>query len=279
MSAITQTVLRLLPPAVAGRLRSWRVKRLIATFPARIVQHRYGAGDLQVRLADPLAAGWYDHDWAELPEIALLRGRCLRAGARVFDVGAHQGIVALMLAREVGPAGQVIAVEPNPHNAAAALKNRDLNHLNQVEILQAAVSDRSGTAIFNQGLDGQLDDGSGAGGRMTVVSTTLDDLAARFGMPGLVMIDAEGAECLILAGARHVLGSSADFAVEVHVGCGLEKLGGSVERLLAYFPPASYTLLGRAERDEAFQPLTNHDPLMNNRFFLVALARSRHVQP
>lgn len=272
MSAIRRAFLRMIPPAFAGRLRGWRVRRLIATFPVRFVKHRYGAGDLRVHLGDPLAAGWYDHDWAEIPEIAVLRGTCLRAGARVFDVGAHQGIVALMLAREVGSSGQVIAVEPNPHNAAAAIKNRDLNQLHQVEIVEAAVSDRSGTVIFSEGLDGQLDDGSGDGGRMTVVSTTVDDIAARFGMPDVVMIDAEGAECMILAGAQRVLASKAAFAVEVHVGCGLEKLGGSVDRLFAFFPSNRYAVLGRSEADETFRPVTEDDPLTRDRFFLLALA-------
>jgi FkbM family methyltransferase len=272
LSTIKRAFLRMIPTAVAGRLRAWRVRRMIATYDIRTVEHRYGAGNLRVQLVDPLSAGWYDHDWAELPEIAALRGRCLRAGARVFDVGAHQGIVALMLAREIGPSGQVVAVEPNPHNAAAAMTNRDLNQLHQVEILEAAVSDRSGTLIFSEGLDGQLDDGSGSSGRMTVVSTTVDALAARFGMPDLVMIDAEGAECLVLAGAQRVLASTADFAVEVHVGCGLEKLGGSVDRLLASFPPNRYTVLARSEADEAFRPVTTDDPLTRDRFFLLALA-------
>jgi FkbM family methyltransferase len=269
---LKQAFLSIIPPALAGRLRAWHVRRLIATYPVRIVEHRYGTGNLRVQLVDPLSEGWYDHDWAELPEIAELRGGCLRAGARVFDVGAHQGIVALMLAREIGRSGQVVAVEPNPHNARAAMKNRDLNQLHQVEILEAAVSDRSGTLVFSEGLDGQLDDGFGASGRMTVVSTTVDELAARFGMPDLVMIDAEGAECMILAGAQRVLRSKADFAVEVHVGCGLEKLGGSVDRVLAFFPPNRYTVLGRSEADEAFRRVMKDDPLTRDRFFLLALA-------
>ena len=58
-----------------------------------------------------MGAGWYDHDWPELPEIALLKQHGLRPGARVFDIGAHQGVVALMLSKTVGPEGFVLAVE------------------------------------------------------------------------------------------------------------------------------------------------------------------------
>jgi FkbM family methyltransferase len=227
-----QVLLRLLPASILGRLRAWRVRRMVTAYTPRVVEHTYGSGRLRVRLGDPLAAGWYDHDWADLPEIVALRGRSLGQGARVFDIGAHQGVVAMMLAREVGSSGHVVAFEPNPHNATIAKQNRELNGLTQLEIVEAAVSDRSGTVIFNQGLDGQLDDGTGAGGRMSVASVTLDQVVQRYGSPTFVMIDVEGAECMVLKGGAHVLQSSADFAVEVHVNSGLEKLGGSVDELL-----------------------------------------------
>jgi FkbM family methyltransferase len=269
---VRRALLGILPPSLLGRLRAWRVKQIVTAYSPRVVEHTYGDGRLRVHLGDPLAAGWYDHDWAQLPEISALRGRTLRQGGRVFDIGAHQGVVAMMLAREVGPRGHVLAVEPNPHNAAAARKNAQLNGMTQLEIVEAAVSDRSGTIVFNQGLDGQLDDGTGAGGRMPVASHTLDDLARKYGKPDFVMIDVEGAECMVLAKGARVLESGADFAVEVHVNHGLEKLGGSVDRLLSYFPAGRFTVTARAEADDAFRPLTAGDPLTRDRFFLLATA-------
>jgi FkbM family methyltransferase len=264
-----------LPAALAGRLRAWRVTSLIRTFPVHVVEHTYGTGTLKVYLADPLAQGWYDHDWCELPEVTALRGSRLRPGARVFDLGAHQGIVALMLAREVEASGSVVAVEANPHNAMAAAKNRELNKADHITVIQAAVSDCTGTVVFNQGLNGQLDDGSGSGGRFNVESTTVDALAERFGMPDVVFIDVEGAECKALAGASCALASGADFFVEVHVGCGLEKLGGSVERVLSHFRQRGFTLLARAEAQGAFRPLVEDDAVTTGRFFLLALAEGK----
>ncbi|HEY5491738.1 MAG TPA: FkbM family methyltransferase [Gemmatimonadaceae bacterium] len=66
------------------------------------------------------------------------RGR-LGPGARVFDLGAHQGVVALMLAGIVGPEGQVIAVEAVPHNARIATQNATANACRQLVVLHAAV--------------------------------------------------------------------------------------------------------------------------------------------
>lgn len=271
--SVRQAVLGMLPPSVLGRLRAWRVRQIVSGYTPGVVEHTYGDGRLRVHLGDPLGAGWYDHDWAQLPEILALRGRSIRPSSRVFDIGAHQGVVAMMLAREVGASGHVLAVEPNPHNASVARKNRDLNGMTQIEVLEAAVADRSGTIVFSHGLDGQLDDGTGSGGRMSVTSVTLDDLAQRYGMPAFVMIDVEGAECMVLKGGTNALRSGADFAVEVHVNFGLEKLSGSVEQLLSFFPPDRFTVTARAEHDTSFRPLAPNDPLTRDRFFLLATAR------
>ncbi len=178
-----------------------------------------------------------------------------------------------MLAREVGVTGKVVAVEASPHNSEAAAKNRELNGMSQIEVVQAAISDSPGRVVFNQGLNGQLDDGAGAGGRLEVESVTIDGLARRFGMPDVVFIDVEGAEFLALAGAPNVLTSDADFFVEIHARCGLEKLGGSVERVLAYFPRERFSLLGRAEADSTFRAFSAGDALTNDRFFLMARRR------
>ena len=267
---IKKVLLRIMPSSIAGRLRAWRIRRLIDSYSPRVVEHEYGNNRFKVYLADPLAQGWYDNDWTELPEITLLRTSKLQPGARVFDIGAHQGVVALMLASEVGTSGQVVAVEPSPHNCAAALKNQDLNGAVQMEVIQAAVSEKTGTLSFGRGLNGQIDDGTGARGQFDVDSTTIDALAIRFGMPDLVFIDVEGAEHLALEGAYRVLQTDADFFVEVHVGYGLEKLGGSVEKVLSYFPQERYSLVGRAEADKEFRLLTMADHLFSDRFFLIA---------
>ena len=170
-----------------GQLRMLKQDRLVRTFTPRQVVHNYCGRELKIHLADPLGAGWYDHDWAELHEITFLRGHRLRAGATVFDLGAHQGVVALLLADAVGPSGKVVALEANPHNAAIARLNRDSNGGRQIIIEAAAISDTIGEVTFNRGLNGQVDDGSGAWGKICVPALTIDALAARHGMPDVLV--------------------------------------------------------------------------------------------
>src|SRR5262245_57716979 len=150
----------LLPARFAGSLRSWRIRRHLRVYPARTVVHTYGGHKLKIHLTDGLAAGWYDNDWPLLPELNFLRERRLRPGAIVFDLGAHHGIVALMLAREVTASGRVVAVEANSHNAASAVINAQLNGADNLIVRHAAVSDRPGRITFNEGLNGQVDDGT-----------------------------------------------------------------------------------------------------------------------
>jgi len=223
-------------------------------------------------LVDPMGEGWYDRDWPELPEIALLKRHGLRPGARVFDIGAHQCVVALMLSKTVGPQGHVLAVEASPENYRAGEQNRKLNGADNCEILHAAGAAKSGTLVFNRGTNGQVDDGSGDWGRMQVEAYSVDDLADRFGVPDVLFIDVEGFECELLQGAQKTLARKPDCFVEVHVNAGLEKYGGSVSQVMNLFP-AGYQFFA-APPDQLFVPLQEQDPVLKDRFFLVAIANS-----
>src|SRR5579862_5329355 len=80
---------RVLPTGIWSQMQRLRLWWQLRTYRPRQVCHRYGDTLLTVELTDPLAEGWYDHDWESLPEIMLLRQHRLRPGARCFDLGAH----------------------------------------------------------------------------------------------------------------------------------------------------------------------------------------------
>jgi FkbM family methyltransferase len=238
--SLKEMIRSIVPASLWGRLRVMRLRQAIAKFPARDVRHSYGGHELTIHLADGLAEGWYDHDWPEPAEIALLRQGKLRPGARVFNLGAHQGVIALMLARIVGPTGQVVAVEASAHNAAVGARNRKLNQADQLVVLHAAVGERAGTLTFGEGLAGQVDDGSGSWGRVEVPACSIDDLSTRFGPPDVLFIDVEGYEYRTLCGATQTLQRRPDCFVEVHVNEGLETFGGTAQKIVELFPAELY---------------------------------------
>jgi FkbM family methyltransferase len=264
---------KVVPSWLWTRMRLFRLRRLVARFQTRQVRHTYGGYPLEIYLADPLGQGWYDNDWPVLPEIALLSKHRLRPGARVFDLGAHQCVVALMLARVVGPEGSVVALEANRHNAEVGRRNRELNGAEQLEVVHAAVAQESGRLTFNEGLNGQVDDGRGSWGRVEVDAYSIDDLAAKYGRPDVLFVDVEGFECHALRGARSSLEGRPDCFIEVHVGLGLELFGGSIAEVLSFFPQDHYELHLASEAHPEFIPFRPDSPLMAERFFLVALAR------
>ena len=226
----------LVPRPLWRRLRAWKMQRILSRFRPYLVEHDYAGVRLKVRIADPLARGWYDHPWEPMHEVDLLRSAGLGPGARVFDVGAHQGVVAMILAHHVGPAGEVVAVEALPHNAQVCEANRDLNSLRQVRVESAAIADRPGE------LEVAIDLNAHVGHRTSTITTvrvpavTIDDLADKYGQPDVLFIDVEGYECHALRGARRVLARSPDCYVEIHRGCGLESAGSKLADVFDFFP-------------------------------------------
>jgi FkbM family methyltransferase len=265
------------PEPVYRAYRRIRVRHLISSYESRHVVHNFGGTTLRLLLADPLAEGWYDHDWPEPPEIAFVRQRALHSGARVFDLGAHHGIYALMLAALVGPDGHVLAVEALPHNASIAGANLRLNPElgERVTIVNAAVAASPGVARVAFELNSRIL-ARGRLGVQEVPATTIDDLSARFGPPALVYVDIEGMEQEALKGARTTLTSVRPWwVVEVHAGAGLEDLGGSAESLIPTFAELDYLLyVGREDSTSGFAPLEPKSTILRSRFFLVAEPRS-----
>src|ERR1700761_1538885 len=121
--SIKRAVRSVLPDPVYRKYRQRKIARQIAAYKPRIVEHTYAGKHLRISLRDPLAEGWYDRDWPVPSELAIAIDSVDLEGALAFDLGAHQGVVALILSKLVGQHGRVIAVEAEPHNALVAKEN------------------------------------------------------------------------------------------------------------------------------------------------------------
>jgi FkbM family methyltransferase len=259
--------------------RRQKIRHLVRVFPCHIVTHHYAGYELSLSLEDPLAEGWYDRDWPGLPELDLLSTSLLTPGARVFDLGAHQCVIAMVLARIVGDQGSVVAVEAERHNHAVAGRNVALNAITNIEVLHAAATATEEPVRFAEGLNGRVVDGDSAVSSR-VPGVTVDGLARRYGKPDVVFIDVEGHELEVLHGAARCLAAAeTDFFVEVHIGHGLEKRGASVADILESFPDRRFRRFVSPASDQLdhykFVPLDVTRP-PRDRAFLVALANGRN---
>jgi FkbM family methyltransferase len=171
-------------------------------------------------------------------------------GMTVMDIGAHAGFYALLFAKLVGPAGQVIAFEPLPANFRLLEENIALNGLRNVLVRHEAVGERSGKLNLEVP---DLEDHLLAGpmssadprGSMTVPVVSLDDFILQRGLHiDFIKMDVEGAEGSILRGAQETLRASHPaMVVELH---NAERQAGR-HPVAAYMEGLGYQVQGLSE--------------------------------
>jgi len=143
-----------------------------------------------------------------------------------LDVGAHVGTFSL-LAGHANPAGRVFAFEPLPANFRRLQQNVTLNGLTNVQCIEAAVSNKDGTAEFftsdavtipdmssleqkciQESLDGAYQHQiKGPLRKLSVKVVTLDQIVQQYGIPrvDLAKIDAEGVDPQVVEGMANTL--------------------------------------------------------------------------
>lgn len=139
----------------------------------------------------------------------------------VLDLGGHTGVYGLISAA-ANPNSKVYIFEPEPVNCRHIKNNIELNGLKNIELIQAAVSDKSGTVLFDahEGGTGGNIATSGrdiAASEIRVNCWGLDDFFEKREPPTLIKFDVEGAECRVLFGAKHILtNNKPKILLEVH---------------------------------------------------------------
>lgn len=267
---------RVLPQWLYTSLKRRYYSYVLLRYRPRPVTHTYGGVQLNVLLADPVSEDWYDCDHGELSEIALLKRSRLKPGARVFNLGAHQCVVAMTLANAVRPWGNIIAVEASRHDAHTGETNCSVNDYEEVGVPNPAAAASSGSITFAS--EGHIHTRRDGGPGVKVQAWSIDHLAEEVAPPDVVYMDIEDYECRAMAGARPTLQRKNDWFVEVHVKNGLERFGGSATDLLGVFPTEAFDRYAAAGGDPDFGPLEMVDPRPQDRFFLVALHRWYFVE-
>jgi FkbM family methyltransferase len=183
-------------------------------------------------------------NWVE-PSTQILRA-AVRPGETVVDVGANFGFFAYYLSRAVGSEGKVYAFEPIPYSRRVLKNVRAIFGLRNVEIMAMACGDRRGeiemvapvqeSGAISAGLAhfAERDPRRGSpepvmGKHYVAPLVTLDDLIETFGTVSLIKCDVEGAELLVLRGARELLRRSkptviCELVPEMLRGFGVERV-------------------------------------------------------
>jgi FkbM family methyltransferase len=148
-------------------------------------------------------------------ELTLMRD-FLEPGMIMIDAGANEGLFTLVAAKRVGPRGHVYAFEPSPRERAILETNVALNALENVTVLQEALTDTVGEApltVADEEHSGQntlgalIYDGVTPFETIGVKTQTLDSFARLLGLRRLDFIkaDVEGSELKMIAGGIQTL--------------------------------------------------------------------------
>jgi len=272
MTGAKQVVMRYLPAEVQKHARSLIRGLRRRRFTQRIIVRRYGDFDVTICLVDQKSASWYDQERDFEPEIAALRRHRLKPGAIVFDLGAHQGVVATALAKLVAPDGRVVALEASPRDASAARRNVQLNSCTNLTVINAAVADRVGELQFES--KGLVHSGNRGEPTVTVPARTIDDLAFEFGSPDVLFIDIDGYEVHALRGAQRVLSTRPDCYIEVH-GPLLDRYGVRPQEVIDILHAHAYFLYVSSEMRPSrrvFRPWSEDAVDFSRPFHILALA-------
>lgn len=147
----------------------------------------------------------------ERDELAFVRQHELR-GATVLDIGANRGIYSYWLHRQVGPAGHVIAFEPQPELCVGLDRLKSALALKRLTIVPSALSSACGQAQLMRphnhwGGASLTREATSPAEMLSVATTTLDAFFAHHPQRPIKFIkcDVEGHELACLRGGERLL--------------------------------------------------------------------------
>ena len=189
-----------------------------------------------------LNAYWtYKRLWER--DISFLR-RFVPRDAWVIDVGANVGFFSAQFCDWVSGAGRVLAFEPEDENFRA-LEDlaRQPGRLDVLLARQCLVANADTTLHLELNPDNPADHHIGTAGIPTR-AVTLDTEIRNFGWPrvGLIKVDVQGAESLVIEGAKEILERSRPAIFMELDDAALGRFGSSAERLQDQLAACGYAM-------------------------------------
>lgn len=226
---------------------------------------------------------YFEHDGNYEVEETRFCEQWLRPGNTALDIGANIGLSALLFAKLVGPAGRVVAFEPDPANHQRLVSNLALNGFDNVTPERLAVFEAPGTLTLNRFRSGlgpwsslgrpELPDPNHAGrttapvDAVLVEAVALDDYCAARGIERvrLLKVDVESAELDVLKGAQSLLGRHAVEAVLFEVSLPqTTSLGHAASQVFAFLASSGYVARPFLEEGGLGDPVADADARYGN---------------
>jgi len=149
----------------------------------------------------------------------------LKPGMTFVDVGANIGSHTIHGARLVAPTGKVFAFEADPETFELLENNVTLNRVENARLYSHCVADQEGTVTFNISANSARNSLLRKGtSQRTLLASTLDRLLPPETQVNLLKIDVEGADYLVLDGARRIFETRPPSIVVIEVSSCKEEI-------------------------------------------------------
>ncbi len=204
--------------------------------PARVVTQVAGRFLMDLDLSENLQGILYYYGYYERALTRLIE-ETIRPGSVMVDVGANIGTFSL-LAASLG--ARCHAFEASPDNCEALRRNIGINQFTGITVHECALSDHSGETAFylyeETGARNMCGQNAlfrrGAGREIRVPLETLDSALGDLPRIDFIKSDVEGADFLVLRGARSILETHHPIVVVEAYEELASKLGGSIAEIL-----------------------------------------------
>ncbi|MCL4708222.1 FkbM family methyltransferase [bacterium] len=194
-------LLRIVPSKTKRKLVRKIYKPLTATLP-EVIELK----GLLLHIPRDLAYSYVLHEHE--PQTQQIIQKFVKPGMTVVDVGANIGYLTLLMAKIVGPAGKVYAVEPGRDNLEWLHKNIQLNGARNVKVLPVAAGAERQSRNFYLRKAGTLhslhENDQAVVETLQVQVAPLDELVQEKPID-FVKIDVEGGEIEVLKGMSKIL--------------------------------------------------------------------------
>lgn len=137
----------------------------------------------------------------------IILSKIIKKGTISYDIGANVGFYTLLFSKLVGDKGKVFSFEPLPRNLDYLNDHLKLNEISNVSLYDYAISDSTGEVFFDDSVDNSMGHITDRPSKLKVSTISLDELyeQGKIPLPNYIKIDVEGAEWLVLKGAKSIL--------------------------------------------------------------------------
>jgi FkbM family methyltransferase len=197
----------------------------------------------------------------------------LSKGMRVIDIGAHVGLLSVVMGQKVKPNGKVYSFEPTPSTFKLLKKTIAINGLSDiVKPNKMAVADKKGETFFyitdieahnsNSLSDNKRDYGNEHKIDVDLVSVDEYTQSESITKVDFIKIDAEGAEYSVLKGCAATIRRDKPKMILALHPASIINFGNSLGEIWDYLQSFGYTVIYKSEKvDKGF--FTSQDDLFD----------------